>query len=30
MSIDKIVLISLPVSDPERAKSFYTEKLGFI
>src|ERR1043165_8792095 len=29
MSIDKIVMISLPVSDQERAKSFYTDKLGF-
>lgn len=29
MAVDKIVMISLPVSDQERAKSFYTDKLGF-
>ena len=29
MAVDQIVLISLPVSDQEQAKSFYTEKLGF-
>ena len=29
MAVDKIVLISLPVSDQERAKSFYADKLGF-
>jgi catechol 2,3-dioxygenase-like lactoylglutathione lyase family enzyme len=29
MAVDKIVLISLPVSDQERAKSFYQDILGF-
>jgi catechol 2,3-dioxygenase-like lactoylglutathione lyase family enzyme len=29
MTIDKITLISFPVSDQERAKSFYQDKLGF-
>src|SRR5689334_1153025 len=29
MTIDKIVMISLPVRDQERAKSFYVDKLGF-
>ena len=29
MAIDKIAMVSLPVSDQERAKSFYVEKLGF-
>src|ERR1043165_1792056 len=29
MTIDKIAMVSLPVSDQERAKSFYVEKLGF-
>lgn len=30
MAIDKIVMISLPVSDQDRAKSFYTDKLGLL
>lgn len=29
MAVDKIVMISLPVSDQEKAKLFYTDKLGF-
>jgi predicted enzyme related to lactoylglutathione lyase len=29
MIIDKIALISLPVSDQDRAKTFYIDKLGF-
>jgi catechol 2,3-dioxygenase-like lactoylglutathione lyase family enzyme len=29
MSVDKITMISLPVSDQDRAKSFYIDKLGF-
>jgi catechol 2,3-dioxygenase-like lactoylglutathione lyase family enzyme len=29
MTVDKIAMISLPVSDQERAKSFYIDKLGF-
>ena len=29
MTVDKIAMISLPVSDQERAKSFYVDKLGF-
>ncbi len=29
MAVDKIAMVSLPVSDQERAKSFYVEKLGF-
>lgn len=29
MAIDKIAMVSLPVNDQERAKSFYVEKLGF-
>jgi catechol 2,3-dioxygenase-like lactoylglutathione lyase family enzyme len=29
MTVDKIAMVSLPVSDQERAKSFYVDKLGF-
>ena len=29
MAIDKIAMVSLPVNDQERARSFYVEKLGF-
>ncbi len=29
MAVDKIAMVSLPVSDQERAKLFYVEKLGF-
>src|ERR1043165_3682123 len=29
MTVDNIVMISLPVSDQERAKAFYVDKLGF-
>jgi catechol 2,3-dioxygenase-like lactoylglutathione lyase family enzyme len=29
MAVDKIILVSLPVSDQDRAKSFYQDKLGF-
>ncbi len=29
MAVDKIAMVSLPVSDQERAKSFYVEKFGF-
>lgn len=29
MAVHQITLISLPVSDQERAKSFYVDKLGF-
>jgi predicted enzyme related to lactoylglutathione lyase len=29
MSISKIQLFSVPVSDPERARSYYVETLGF-
>ena len=29
MAVDKITMISLPVSDQDKAKLFYTDKLGF-
>lgn len=29
MAIENVKVISVPVSDPERAKEFYVEKLGF-
>jgi catechol 2,3-dioxygenase-like lactoylglutathione lyase family enzyme len=29
VAIDHLSVVSVPVSDQERAKSFYTEKLGF-
>jgi catechol 2,3-dioxygenase-like lactoylglutathione lyase family enzyme len=29
MAVYQIAMISLPVSDQDRAKSFYTDKLGF-
>ena len=29
MTVNKITMISLPVSDQDRAKSFYVDKLGF-
>jgi catechol 2,3-dioxygenase-like lactoylglutathione lyase family enzyme len=29
MAIDRISVVSVPVSDQQRAKSFYTETLGF-
>jgi catechol 2,3-dioxygenase-like lactoylglutathione lyase family enzyme len=29
MGVRALLVVSLPVSDPERAKAFYTEQLGF-
>jgi catechol 2,3-dioxygenase-like lactoylglutathione lyase family enzyme len=29
MAIENVKVISVPVSDPERAKQFYVDKLGF-
>jgi catechol 2,3-dioxygenase-like lactoylglutathione lyase family enzyme len=29
MAVEEVRVVSVPVSDPERAKAFYVEKLGF-
>jgi predicted enzyme related to lactoylglutathione lyase len=29
MAVEQVAVVSVPVSDPERAKAFYVDKLGF-